>query len=101
MTVHNYGTLSERWDAFYRYLDQNPEVWSAFERFTFEAIKSGHKKLSAWLVANRVRWEGQFAKNPDERFKVANGWIAFLARHFMEKHPEYEGLFTTRELSDF
>ena len=38
----------EKWD------NKNPEFYELFKKFTFEAINAGHKKLSAWLVANRI-----------------------------------------------
>ena len=36
---------------------KNPKVWELFQRFTFEAIRSGRKNYSHWAIIQRIRWE--------------------------------------------
>ena len=81
--------LKQRW---WHWHNENPHVYDLFEQFTFEAINKGHKKLSAWLIINRVRWETDVVTTGNE-FKISNDYIAFYSRLFMSKHPQYEGFF--------
>jgi hypothetical protein len=83
-----------RW---WRWHKENPHVYQMFERFTFEAIRLGHRQLSAWLIVNRIRWETAVVTRGDD-FKVSNDFIAYYARLFMALHPEYDGFFRTKSL---
>ena len=47
-------TLTDKFNQYHR---DNPQVYELFKRFTFMAIKRGHNRLSAWMIANRIRWE--------------------------------------------
>jgi hypothetical protein len=87
-------SLKERWWAWHR---SNPAVFELFERFTFEALSRGHKRLSAWLIINRIRWETSVVTR-DGDFKISNDFIAFYARYFMHKHPEFKGFFVTKPM---
>lgn len=87
-------SLRERWWQWHL---QNPDVYRLFEAFAFEAIDRGHRKLSAWLVVNRIRWETAVVTSGDD-FKISNDFIAFYARHFMEQHPEHQGFFRTKPM---
>ena len=71
---------------------KNPEVYELFEKFTLQAIKRGQKRLSAWLIINRVRWETSVETYGDP-FKVSNDYIAFYSRYFMHRYPQYKGFF--------
>lgn len=80
---------------FRAYHEANPRVFELFEKFTFEAIDAGAKRLGAKLVAERVRWQGQIRQGTDG-FKINNSYVAYFARLFELKHPEYAGIFKTR-----
>ena len=77
----------------------NPHVYELFKAFTFQAIDRGHKRLSAWLVVNRIRWETAVETNGED-FKISNNFIAYYARLFMEEHPRYRGFFRTKPLKE-
>ena len=68
-----------------------------FEHFTFQAINSGKKKLSAWLIINRIRWETTVVTSGED-FKISNDYIAYYARLFMHKNPEYSGFFNIKPM---
>lgn len=87
-------TLKSRWWDWHK---ANPHVYAAFERFTFEAIRKGHKQFSAWLIVNRIRWETMVETTGND-FKISNDFIAYYARLFMAYHPEHEGIFKTKQL---
>ena len=86
--------LKQKWWNWHR---ENPHVYALFERFTFEAIRLGHKRLSAWLIVNRIRWETSVVTSGGD-FKISNDFIAYYARLFMHNHPQYLGFFKTKAL---
>ena len=81
----------DKWDV------ENPEVYELFKRFTFEAINKGHTKLSAWMIANRIRWETSIVTTGND-YKISNDFIALFARKFMEDYPLHDGFFRTKQM---
>ena len=57
------------------------------------AIGRGHNKLSAWMIANRIRWETQIEVITTDDYKISNDYIALYSRKFMEDFPEHDGFF--------
>ena len=90
-------TASLRYQRWLDWHNANPGVYAYFERFTFDAIKSGHKNLSAWLVVNRIRWETSIETSGSD-FKISNDFIAYYSRLFMQRHPEHKGFFRTKPM---
>lgn len=76
----------------------NPNVYRMFEAFALQAIQAGITRLSAWLIANRMRWEVELQKQVDEEFKISNDFIGLYARLFMARHPQYSGYFVTKRM---
>jgi hypothetical protein len=94
MIVSEISRARQRWLEWHR---DNPHVYELFKAFTFQAIDRGHKRLSAWLIVNRIRWETTVETNGGD-FKISNNFIAYYARLFMDEHPEYRGFFRTKPL---
>lgn len=88
-------TLTDKFNQYHR---DNPQVYELFKRFTFMAIKRGHNRLSAWMIANRIRWETSIETFSVDEYKISNDYIALYARMFMRDHPEYNGFFKTKEM---
>jgi hypothetical protein len=88
--------LIDRWAEWD---DANPEFYSLFEKFSLEAAAAGHRRLSAWLVVNRIRWERQVHCGIKQDFAIPNDFIALFARKFMKYHPQHEGFFERRPLT--
>ena len=86
----------EKWLTWHR---ENPHVYDLFKRFTFEAIECGHKRLSAWLIVNRIRWETMIVTKGND-FKISNDFIAFYSRWFMIENPEHKGFFKIKKMKD-
>lgn len=86
--------LKEKFELFH---EENPHVYDMFCKFTMQAINRGHKRLSAWMVANRIRWETSIETTGNE-YKISNDFIALYARKFMEDHPEHEGFFKIKAM---
>lgn len=80
-----------------RFHRANPDVWEMFVGFTFEMIMSGRKHYSANAVFERLRWEVDLARGPDNSFKLNNNYRAFYARRFHRMYPDYDGFFRTRK----
>ena len=88
-------TLKEKWWKWHK---KNPHVYELFERFTWQAIRRGHKRLSAWLIVNRIRWETSI-ETSGEDFKISNDYIALYSRLFMTLNPQYDGLFKIKRMT--
>tara|TARA_R110000751_G_scaffold47468_1_gene106278 strand:- start:82 stop:456 length:375 start_codon:yes stop_codon:yes gene_type:complete len=87
----------EKKKKWWKWHKKNPQVWVLFQRFTFEAIKSGHKNYSHWAIIQRIRWETDIVTKGDS-FKISNDWIAYYARYFIHTYPDYKGFFRTKPL---
>ena len=88
-------TLTDKFNQYHR---DNPQVYELFKRFTFIAIKRGYNRLSAWMIANRIRWETSIETFSVDEYKISNDYIALYARMFMHDHPQYDGFFKTKEM---
>lgn len=77
---------------FLIYNYENPGVYLAFEKYTFEAINTGRKYFSARAVWERMRWESML-NDTDEDFKLSDHPIPFYARLFEKRNPQYRGFF--------
>jgi len=78
------------------YDQDHPQVWEAFERFTFKAIKKGFKNYGARSIFELIRWHTGVNADFPEGFKVNNTFTPDYARKFMKVHPEYDGYFRIR-----
>lgn len=97
-------TTEQLINDFARFDAANPDVYELFKRFTFEAIKAGHKNLSSKLVVERIRWEtnvvtiaGGFCPKTHRELKVSNNHTRFYAIKFMIEYPHHEGFFRVRK----
>lgn len=78
--------------------EKNPKVYELFKRFTFEAIRRGHKHFSSDAVVHRIRWETSVVTTTaDVDWKINNNLTPYYARKFMQDYPMYKGFFRTRE----
>ena len=73
----------KKWWAWHK---ENPQVWNLFQKFTFQAIRSGRKNYSHWAIIQRIRWETDIVTKGNP-FKISNDWIAYYARYFMHIYP--------------
>lgn len=90
---------------WWRWHQDNPMIWAYFEKFAEQAVARGRKKISHWLIINRIRWEVFLTTTPTgplagrgEDFKISNDYIAFYARYWKYKYPHLAGLFTTKRM---
>ena len=87
--------LQLRFEEFH---ENNPHIYEKFCKYSFEALRAGKDKFSAWLVTNRIRWDEEVHTKTDEKFKISNDFIALYARKFMKDHPQHQGFFRIRPM---
>ncbi|QQV88783.1 hypothetical protein Liucustia_83 [Acinetobacter phage Liucustia] len=92
-------TLEERYN---NWIVENIHVYELFCDFAIKAIQSGKKRISHWLIVNRLRWEVEIETKgtcyQDKDFKISNDYIAFLARDFMKDYPQYGEVFKIKQM---
>ena len=88
-------TIADKFAAFH---DAYPNVYVLFERFSLQLLMSGHKKIGAKMIMERVRWECATGSNDETGYKINNNYIAHYARLFIKRNPEYKECFETRVL---
>lgn len=75
------------------YHKQNPQIWRAFEKFSYEALKA-NRRVGSMTVVGRVRWETEVEQNGE--YKVNNNFAPYYARIFNAKYKT--PFFDTREV---
>jgi hypothetical protein len=89
------GPIYQQELDFWLYHQDNPDIYRLFKRYAAVAINNGHRKLSPWLIINRIRWEQEVMIKTDEAFKISNKYIAYYSRMWMKDY-EWEKFFDTR-----
>lgn len=92
-------SLEARKEEFDKWDQENPIIWELFKRFSFEAIDKGHKKMSHWLIINRIRWE-TYISTTGHDYKICNNYIAFYARKWQNEFPQYADFYKTKKMKD-
>lgn len=81
---------------FSNYHKANPQVFSEFVKFAFEAKRKGYKKYSAKGIFELIRWHTKVSGH--DGYKLNNNYHADYARLTMQRFPELNGFFITRRL---
>ncbi len=89
--------LGEKTSEFMEYHKANPQIWEAFQRKTFEAIRRGFGHYGARAIIELIRWETGVAADGEDGFKVNNNWPPYYGRMFERTYPEHTGFFRRRE----
>lgn len=89
--------FSVRQAEFDRWHANNPAIWEYFKRFSFDALANNHKRISHWLIINRIRWE-VFLVTTGTEYKISNNAIAFYARLWRKTYPEHAQLFKIKRM---
>lgn len=90
-------SFDERKRDWWEWHKANPMVWKYFERFSMEAVGKGRRKISHWLIINRIRWEVNIVTTGED-FKISNDYIAFYARLWKARHPAHKDLFNIKRM---
>ena len=84
-------------EKFKKFHSDNPDVYSLFKKFAFEAKNSGRERFSHWMIANRIRWYTAIETTGSE-YKLSNDFIALYARLLVYHHPEFQGFFLLKQM---
>lgn len=84
----------ERTTWFETYHRDNPQIYTMFKQFAFEAINAGVTRLSSKAIVERLRWQTMIRGN--DEFKINNNVTPYYARLFNQEYPQHEGFFATR-----
>jgi hypothetical protein len=87
--------LSKDQQAFLVFHTANPEVEKKLTRMALELLASGVKQWSVWPLYGTLRYTDMLQRQTD-RYKMANGHIAYYARLIMQNNQELRGFFTIR-----
>ena len=85
-------------EKFEKFDSDNPHVWALFVKYTMDAIHTGRKSYSAYVIFERIRWHTEIETNSQEPFKLNNNHRPYYARKFAKQFPEYGNFFRTRKL---
>lgn len=91
--VPKIATIRERFEAFH---EANPWVYSHLVRLTRDYLNAGHPRTAIGMLTEVLRW--QYGTETGERLRINNNFRAHYARLILERHPEWDGVFETREL---
>jgi len=95
VSVGGDGTVKERFEQFHA---DNPHVYDVLVSISREGRRRG---LEQWSIAGAfevARYERRFSTT-DESFKIRNDFKPHYARLIMEREPDLDGFFATRELT--
>lgn len=72
-------------------------IWKYFEQFSLQALAHGKRRISHWLIINRIRWE-VYIVTTGKDFKISNDYIAFYARLWIKTYPQHADLFKIKRM---
>lgn len=81
---------------FIKYHNENPHIYNMFRHYALEAIKKGHKRLSAEFIICILRWETG-ARAYNDSYKINNNVKPFYSRMFLREFPNYKSFFEIRK----
>lgn len=82
--------------AFLAFHADNPDVWTLFDRFAHQAVRSGRPCYSARAIMERIRWHYAVETQSPDEFKINNNHTPFYARMWLERNPAHAEFFRTR-----
>ncbi len=89
--------------TFKQYHQDNPEIYEAFKRITFNLIDKGRQYYGAKGIIEVIRYHTITASKSSaitNDFKINNNYAPDYARKFMDDYPQYFGFFKTRVLKN-
>jgi hypothetical protein len=81
--------------SFWRYHENNPNIWRLFEQFTKEARAAGLQRYGVAAIFERVRWHVT-VEHRVAGFKMNNNYRSCYARLITLISPDLGKLFETR-----
>ena len=89
-------TIQHQFEDFHA---SNPFVYEALEALAERLVRRGRQKVGIGMLFEVLRWQWAMqTDDPSSDYKLNNNYRSRYARLLMENHPEWVGLFETREL---
>jgi hypothetical protein len=94
----------QMFEDFLSFHHANPQVWELFKKYTFQALRVGHRRYSSRTILHLIRWHedvetvGAGKLFDGTELKINNNHSPWYARVFMTVYPEWSGFFRNREL---
>ena len=57
-------------DRFIKFNRDNPHVFDLYEKFAFELINKGYKRLGSKMIIERIRWETMIKTTSDRDWET-------------------------------
>jgi DNA-directed RNA polymerase specialized sigma24 family protein len=89
-----HATIQERFEAFHA---ANPWVYRALEHLTIQRLSRGRRRVGIAALFEVLRWEWE-KSTVGGGFKLNNDFRSRYVRLLLERHPEWDGVFETRQL---
>ena len=86
----------ERYQAWKRFHEENPQVYKLFLKFANEAREAGRERFGARMIWERIRWYTQ-VETTGWKFKLNNNHVPYYARLLMLRDRRFDGFFDTRD----
>lgn len=87
-------TIQQRFESFHAH---NPWVCEALEALTADWLSRGRTRIGIKMLFEILRWQYGRSTTGDE-FKLNNNYPSRYVRLLIDRHPEWAGVFQTREL---
>lgn len=84
-------------DTFWEFHAANPQVYDRVVQMARTAKARGRRKLGMKMIFEVIRWETFLRTNDADGFKLNNNYTSFYARLVMDREPDLDGIFETRE----
>tara|TARA_R110002126_G_scaffold152930_1_gene300135 strand:+ start:127 stop:396 length:270 start_codon:yes stop_codon:yes gene_type:complete len=81
---------------FKKYHEDNPHIWEAFKKYSFEAKRKKFKNYSSNGIFEIIRWHTDISAR--DEYKLNNNYRPDYARKMMLEFPEFKDFFSIRIL---
>jgi hypothetical protein len=89
---------STKWERLAKEFDsKNPHVFPELERICAEVRDAGVKRCGFEMIIGQFRWRSMMRTSGDQ-YKINQNFAAYYSRKMMRVHPEWAGMFNTRQL---
>lgn len=89
-------SIQQRFDEFHA---ANPHVYTRLRDLALDMRRRGRSRGSIELLFAGLRWEHWIAtRDPNSDFRLNDHYTSRYARLLMQREPELDGFFETREL---
>jgi len=87
------STIDER---FRKFDAAHPEVWQLFRRLCQQVRQAGHKRYSARMIVQQIRWHHTVNPTRDGGLKINDHHSRCYAEKMEREYPEFRGFFEHR-----